>query len=354
MDKALISRCRGYVSESRGGCATVNLVGTFSDFIASSARGIQSVGFPGEFPLSMRFTKSDRYTHCADLHNEATILNVIVSVLLFLVLRPHPLVLFWSLVCLGYWHIALFADPRSMPPDLEGAFADFLPMIFVAYAIWRVAYRHCFLHFSEIPLERALWYLPAYWVGISWKVTFEKLPLDRLLGSDIKARSGAIATLVVFVVIILACVVNQLRIIRKTGWTFWVVWRYAVAGLVILVLAMLPNLVFRLHHYFAALLLLPLTAFPTRLSLLYQALCLGMFLDGVAKFRFDSILQSPDVVSIDLSYVLKVRCLQYRSGSARCTAGEQPAHLTHQLDDVESCNSVGEPVAHLGDVSAYG
>lgn len=66
-----------------------------------------------------------------------------------------------------------------------------------------------------------------------------------------------------------------------------------VVGLIILVLALLPGLQFRLHHYFAAMLLVPLTAFPTRLSAIYQAFLLGMFLNGGAAFGFASILQTP-------------------------------------------------------------
>lgn len=45
-------------------------------------------------------------------------------------------------------------------------------------------------------------------------------------------------------------------------------------------------------QYIAAIVLTPLTAFPSRLSAIYQAFLLGMFLQGVAKFGFDSILQT--------------------------------------------------------------
>ncbi|KAH7104215.1 hypothetical protein BKA62DRAFT_498436 [Auriculariales sp. MPI-PUGE-AT-0066] len=322
----------GLISESRGGCATANLIGEFTDFVGSVSNGIESTGFPSVFPLSLRLTKSNAYRYCADMLREAIIFNVLASVLLFLVLRPRPLVLFWSLVCLGYWHISLFADPRSIPPDLEGAFGDFLPLLFVSYAIWRVSFRYCLPFFSEIPIERAIWFLPAYWVGLSWKITFERLPVDRLLGSDIKERTGALATVIVLSIVIFACVVNQLRVMRKTGWLVWYVWRYAIAGLVVLVLAMLPGLVFRLHHYITALLLLPLTAFPTRLSLLYQGLCLGMFMDGIAKFKFDSILQSPDVVSITRPILIPQA--NEDVDPTRCTSWEQLTCLPHKFDNL--------------------
>jgi hypothetical protein len=62
--------------------------------------------------------------------------------------------------------------------------------------------------------------------------------------------------------------------------------------MIILIGSQLPGLQFRLHHYFAAILLTPLTAVPTRLSAIYQAFVLGMFLNGVAAFDFDSIFQT--------------------------------------------------------------
>jgi len=88
-------------------------------------------------------------------------------------------------------------------------------------------------------------------------------------------------------------IINQLRVIRKTGWLPYYVGGYIIVGLIMMVLALLPGLEFRLHHYFAAMLLMPLTAFPTRLSAVYQAFVLGMFLNGAAAFGFDSIVQTP-------------------------------------------------------------
>lgn len=57
-------------------------------------------------------------------------------------------------------------------------------------------------------------------------------------------------------------------------------------------LSALPGLEFRLHHYIAAILLMPGCAFVTRPSALFQGFLFGMFLDGVGRWGFDSILQT--------------------------------------------------------------
>jgi len=134
-----------------------------------------------------------------------------------------------------------------------------------------------------------------------FNILTDKIPIDRLLGSDISQRPGAVVALVVIIIVLTVIVINQLRVIRKTGWLPYYLGGYIVAGLIMLVLALLPGLQFRLHHYFAALLLMPITAFPTRLSAIYQAFVLGMFLNGGAAFGFDSIVQTPAEVGTWIS-----------------------------------------------------
>ncbi|KAG9054310.1 hypothetical protein FS842_005492 [Serendipita sp. 407] len=282
----------GLISKSRGGCAKVSLVGSFTDFISSSAHGITTIPFPSVFPLSLRLSQTDTLDHCSDLRNEALAFDILVTALAFLVLRPKAIILFWSLVCIGYWHVNLFSDP-AVPPDLSTAFGTFLPSLFICYGFWRSGFRYVLPEFSNYPIERLIWYLPAFWAGVLFNVVVAGIPIDRLVASDIADRPGALTALIICCLVVSVLALNQLRVIRKTGWLpFYLKW-YSLGGLVLLVLALLPGLEFRLHHYFAAILVIPLTAFPTRLSAIYQAFCLGMFLNGAAKFGLDSILQTP-------------------------------------------------------------
>jgi len=227
------------------------------------------------------------------MRNEALAFNVIITTLLFVVLRPRPIVLFWCLVCIGFWHITLFSEPRSSPPDLADAFGTFLPTLFICYAFWRLAYQFVLPTFStKIPIEGALWFLGPYWVTVLGNLTTDKIPIDRLTAEDIRAQAGGITALVIIVVVLFCIVINQIRVIRKTGWLPCYLGWHILGGLVILVLALIPSLNLRLHHYIVAMALIPGTAFPTRLSAIYQGFLLGMFLNGAAAFGFDSILQT--------------------------------------------------------------
>jgi hypothetical protein len=162
----------------------------------------------------------------------------------------------------------------------------------VAYAFWRLAFRFTLPAFSKIPIEAAVWYLVPFWVGVLSNVTFSKIPIDRLTASDLNKRGGAITALVIILVIVVVIVTNQVRVIRKTGWLPYYLGWYILGGFVAMVISLLPGLQFRLHHYIVAMVLVPVTAWPTRLSAIYQGFLLGIFLNGVAAFGFDPILQT--------------------------------------------------------------
>ena len=171
------------------------------------------------------------------------------------------------------------------------------PALFVAYAFWRLAFRFTISAFRKAPIEATVWYLAPYWVGVLTNITTDKIPIDRLVASDITARPGGLTALIIIIIILLVIVINQVRVIRKTGWLPWYLGWYIAGGLVTLVLSQLPGLELRIHHYILAMVLMPGTGFPTRLSAIYQGFLLGMFLNGVAAFGFDSILQTPADVS---------------------------------------------------------
>jgi hypothetical protein len=289
----LISRLHssGLISDAKGGCGSLELIGNFTNFLPTTANGLDSIGFPTVFPLSFRFLQSTPLTHCNDLRDEALAFNILITWILFVILKPKPIVLYWCMVCIGYWHVALFSQPQGPPPPLDVAFGAFLPALFAAYAFWRLAFRFTLPAFSKAPLEAAVWYLAPFWAGVLTNLTTDTIPISSLTASALK-QPGAIPALVIIIVIVAIMVINQIRVIRKTGWLpFYARW-YILGGLVTLVISQLPGLELRLHHYILSMVLMPGTGFPTRPSAIYQGFLLGMFLNGVAAFGFDSILQT--------------------------------------------------------------
>lgn len=282
----------GIIKDSTGGCATVNLVGQFTDYLPTTSFRLSSVGFTPDFPMSYRLTTDSTLKQCVDLRNVALAFNILATCLLFIVFRPKPIVLYWFLACVGFWHVALFSQPQRYPPPLDVAFGAFLPTLFVSYGLWRVSWRFTLPAFVDAPIEAMLWYLAPYWAGVLTNLTTANIPINQLTATDITQQPGGLTALIIIVLIVLVLVLNQVRVIRKTGWLPWYLGWYVGGGLAVLVLAFLPGLQFRLHHYIISMALLPGTGFPTRLSAIYQGFLLGMFLNGVAAFGFASILQT--------------------------------------------------------------
>jgi hypothetical protein len=61
----------------------------------------------------------------------------------------------------------------------------------------------------------------------------------------------------------------------------------------------IPGVNLRIHHYILALLLLPGTSIQARSSLLYQGILLGLFVNGIARWDFDSVLQTAESLRAD-------------------------------------------------------
>lgn len=280
-----------------GGCAAVQLVGEHTSFVGTLAHGISSISFPSTFPLSYRIIPKSSLSHCSDLRLSALLFNILVTTFIFLVLRPKALTLFWSMVCIGFWHITFFSSPRGEPPPISDAFGFFLPTLFIAYAFWLHAFRYALPAFDSAPIERAVLYLIPFWCGALINVITASLPIDRFLVSDLN-RPGAAGTFAAIAIIVVAILVNQIRVIRKTKWLPKYLAYYGIGALVLFVLSLLPGLTLRMHHYFFAIIFMAGTAFPTRLSAVYQAFLLGMFLEGASRWGFDSILQTVDEVSV--------------------------------------------------------
>ncbi|BGP13769.1 hypothetical protein JCM10213v2_001707 [Rhodosporidiobolus nylandii] len=278
---------QGLFGNARGGCGQVEMVGEFAGFAGGERNGVESVGFDSTFPSSFRFVEGVNQEGCQDLRDDILGFDVAMSAVFSFFVRPAPQAFFWALFCFGYWHVVLASDPSAMPPDISAGFKSFLPALFVGESFWRHAWRWTLPAFepSGYIIERTVWYLAGFWVGVLSNLTFEKIPIDRLTPHDINQQPGGLIAVIILAIFLFGVVVNQLRVIRRTG--------YAVGGIVVAILASLPDLSFRLHHYIAAICLIPGTAFVTRPSAIFQGFLTGLFLNGIARWGFDSILETP-------------------------------------------------------------
>ena len=65
------------------------------------------------------------------------------------------------------------------------------------------------------------------------------------------------------------------------------------------VLAQLPGLTLRVHHYILAMLLIPGCATRGRTALMFQGILLGLFLSGAARWGLAAIVETADSLRRD-------------------------------------------------------
>lgn len=219
--------------------------------------------------------------------------SVVLSSLLS-IFTTSPAVFFGSTFVGIYFSVALALDPVELEnyySVISWAFGGFLPAAFVGlviYYFW-VSYT---LRDLTAQFEKTFLWLGACWTGALSNYTLERLPIQRLTPHDLK-QPGAVTTLAVLVISIFAIALGQAWGFRIEGRMPRYLALYAILALSLLTLIAIPHMNLRLHHYIIALLLLPGTPLQTRPSLVYQGLLVGLFLNGIARWGFDFILQTP-------------------------------------------------------------
>ncbi|GAC94406.1 hypothetical protein PHSY_001977 [Pseudozyma hubeiensis SY62] len=327
----------GIIDNRKGGCGSVRLDGSYAGFSASKANGIDSIGFDSVFPLAYRFESTQGDAQCTDRRWQGYVLNTIMTALVGFVLRPKRIVWFWTLACVGFWHINLVSYPRGYPPPIGAAAGDFLPYLFTCYAIWRLTVRFVWFAFEGLVVEGTFWTLGFWWLGVLLNVVFDKVPIQRLVARDIRQQPGSLIAVIVIAVVVLVIAVNQLRVMWKTGWLGKYLSLYIVGGILIGLAAAVPGETLRLHHYIIALVLLPACAFPTRLCLVYVAFLFGMFTNGVARWSFDGLLQDNAVVQGDATGgtgtpTFNTTALTWAASDALVRWNDIPSNQTHNWD----------------------
>lgn len=287
------------ISDKKGGCGVLTLKGAQIGFASSLRNGIRSIPFYGEFPMSFEFSGMSG-GGCEDPRWKLLALSVTMTVL-FGVFTTRPATFFAPLFTILFFQVGMASDPPAYTTraDLAStALGRFLPAALIAVVMYRIsiarALKGCTAH-----LEKTILWVGGAWVGALSNYTFDQIPIQRLTGHDLRQQPGAIAALVIIVLILFLVAIYQAWCFRLEGRLPHYLAIYACLGVSLAILAALPHLHLRIHHYILALLLLPGTAMQTRISLLCQGLLVGLFINGVARWGFAPILETAAALRAD-------------------------------------------------------
>lgn len=291
----------GVISDASGGCGVVGLTGANDNYYSSKAHGFVSTAFRSTFPKSFRFLQlEDSQKDCPGDSRWGIFAITAVTVVLLSIFTASPAVFFFSTFFILIMHVGLVSDPPNLTNVAEMIsllFSRLLPASFVAYVLYLFCAIPLLQPLASPPvyqLSKTILYLGPAFIGALNNYTFAMwIPLQRLTPHDIKNQPGAPVALAIMIVIIISIVLCQTWQIRAGGLFFRYLKIYGVLVLGVILLLVLPGFRLRIHHYILAILLMPGTAFPTRSSLIFQGLLLGLFINGVARWGFASIIQTP-------------------------------------------------------------
>ncbi|OBR09185.1 LCCL domain-containing protein [Colletotrichum higginsianum IMI 349063] len=292
----------GIVTDLSGGCGRLDRVGQHERFNASTRNGVETVAFDSYFPSSFTLAAADPSLRCpASDPREALLPTSLFFSTLFSLFTTSPA---WQLAVsfVGIFaHVSFASDPppasrhaASVLPDRISMFAGrLLPAAFCAAVLYRLCVRRTLAGLAAQFEKTALW-LGGFWFGALSNYTFGWMPIQRLTAHDIEQQPGAKPALA-FILVVLTF------IMAKQVYFFWLEGRlprflalYALFLAAIVAGLSVPGVDLRVHHYIMAFLLLPGTSMQTRSSLFYQGMLLGLFVNGIARWGFDSVLQTPD------------------------------------------------------------
>ncbi|KAF2754661.1 LCCL domain-containing protein [Pseudovirgaria hyperparasitica] len=283
----------GFIGDEKGGCGALRLTGEANHFPASKRKGISSVGFDSDFPLSFTFIDGSQ-AKCADLRWPLLGVSVIFTVIISL-FTTSPAVFFWTMFTGMFFHTALVSDPptqRDYHALISVTLERFLPAAFCAFVMYKYCAKRTLTGLTA-QFEKTILWVGGCWVGSLNNYTFDKIPIQRLTPHDIKQQPGAIPALLIVIFSLLFIALGQAWALRVEGRLprYLALYGTYVAG--ILIMVAIPSMNVRIHHYILGLLLIAGTSMQTRPSLLYQGILVGLFINGVARWGFASILETP-------------------------------------------------------------
>lgn len=290
----------GIIGNVNGGCGVVSLIGAHSNFLASDRNGIASVEFDSTFPASFSF---DHGTTCKAKDPRWPLFFVSLTFTMLLSLfTTEPAVFFASIFTGVFAHVGLASDPpwhSSMTELVSDILGKYLPGAFCAVVIYQHMGIRRALSGLRAQVEKTVLWLGACWFGALSNYTLDWIPIQRLTKYDLDRQPGAKPALAIIVTILATIVISQVFYFRREGRLIKYLGIYGLFIGGILLALPIPGLNLRIHHYILGLLLLPGTSMQTRPALFYQGLLIGLFINGVARWGFDSILQTMDAMRGD-------------------------------------------------------
>ncbi|KAH8592863.1 hypothetical protein B0O99DRAFT_234110 [Bisporella sp. PMI_857] len=311
----------GIIDNENGGCGVVSLVGSFRNYTSSKQHGIESIAFDSKFPSSFTFHSAAR-CEAKDARWELLYVSLAFTIV-FSLFVTSPALYFFTIFTATFFHAGLASDPpltgSPIAELMSNLLGKYLPSMFIAFVMYKyMGVRRALIGLTA-QIEKTILWLGGCWVGTLTNYTFDWIPIQRLNKHDLEQQPGAKLALAIIVILLAIIFIKQIFYFQREARLIRYLGIYGILVGAILISLLLPGLNLRIHHYILALLLLPGTSMQTRPALFYQGLLIGFYVNGIARWGFDPVLQTSAALQGDAQHNSRLPIIQ----SPNITLGEK-------------------------------
>lgn len=284
--------------------------------------------FDSLFPASFKIHKIDeKYLFNFKDYRIYFIWNIVLLIL--------PSLLFSTSIAFGttclylFLFVGLIFDPPVIVSHIENSFAGlnsgwnlisiiikrFTTFIWLLFGIWHLIASYIFgksdNNSQSAGLIPRVVFLLSLLPTTLFNATFDRLPIDRLIWSDIVKQPGGPFALAFILSLITIGSILQAFKIWKAGWLLKAIYFYlssiiafiwisfGAGGILTNNSSNKPSLLLRFHHWIIGLFLLPGTKTKWIGSFSLFGLLLGLIINGGARWDWDSILETSEGINRD-------------------------------------------------------
>jgi hypothetical protein len=282
---------QGIITDDQGGCVMVEMSPSRGEtFPSSTKNGITSFEFNATYPGVVRLRKPASSFACGDMTIPAQVVFGLMLCILPL-FGPSKLHLYnaMSLWVFAFWGF-LSADVSNAVTDISEMMSAFIPYLAVNYSLYKLFFEDFLPDPSQYPVEMTVLFFGGLWLGLYLDFLFEMLPPLPPMSFDqnMFRNSGGATVLIAVLVFIAVLAIYYLYMQRKQHQLLNIVVSYGSGFPLYFLFRSYFQLVFHLHHYISALLLLPPVMIKNRFSLFLVPVLFGWYAQGVIKWGFDS------------------------------------------------------------------
>ena len=280
--------------DGTGGCVAARTVPGQLNYTGSTLNGVTSHEFPSWFPRSIEFKRLDASEQSGCTPNGWGLLVAnLVLLLVWMLLRPGRLAFFMAFVQSMFWYALFAAGKTTTVAWVVAGIGKTIPAMGTAFAWYHISGHTTVPDLSKVAyaVDTFLFYVIPGFVGVNLNMFVYILPdINLTFSSATKSAANSATVIVLLVAVLIGALYQAYVFFRANQLRIHLLALFLAFGsiAVVCIWGGTVGYTIHLHHSLFGLLLIPFTKGVTRVSMILQAVLLGVFINGVVFWGIES------------------------------------------------------------------